>query len=1804
MALSYLSKLASQQSGYSSKTTNLTYLEKLAQKKEDTSLYEKSRQRKINAVKEKVSKLDREKEIKRTEKTNRPDVFNSVVPKFDTNTFVKSRETAKPSEFRYTPGLDNTTLRPLPLGVKPATDKLQSPISFFNKKKIGGDIGVNAINKYTDYLTEGKLPSAVAAGAMQYIQGTNEFGNMIITEFARNRKGDKQGKNDIAKFINAVLPDGTSDAIDGFFDASDKVLSRVINEKTENYMTDSNVAEQRMYQIVSGMVNMLPSIATSMATMGASAIPTFTSNLIGTIPFATSAAGNYKLSAEKEMNMNEKDATLYGAVAGTLEALPQFFSLGLITKVLGKAATPVLTQGAKVLATEALKQTAKKTGSSAVKYGTSYLLDVLKSVGAEAFEEVAINPALKKTESLITGEKFELFGEGGYFDPDEALESAILGGGMALGFAAIGLPGVAFNINSMSKYEKAVKMQELIEKLKEPDTQEKIEKIMQDFRAETRTGAVDTSPTGYNLTEQSKVKLGMQETAQPIEPAVTPSVVAQEGTTATEVNEVNNVKEVNKNKPSDVKYKTSKEVDTAFEKITGEGIERAKLRMAGIEVRNMQRKNGNNKTEVETIPYTEEQLGLIDTYDKLKNPSSKYLFHTTPVANIESIASNGLTTGNKARFEGTSDTSKISLSANEAAANYYGGDNDIMLRVNKKYTPKNLETDLLAGGEGTYNTTENIPSEYLEVKVNNKWIPVSEYVENQTIANTDGLVTPVQTQKLQKNLTELEQMLKDYPTIFGGLIQSDMKKGKALSDFLDVKVKKYRQLLEKMQSKKMTKADIAEVEKLVKIKESIPNIKKEFNQKLTQQRKELRESFNQIKKDIKEANAINLKKEIEAVKYNDEVQKQKEVDKIMRKYWDKVEALEKKIEDNKYKEFWNKELTKQDTKKKLAELKVEVETRMKELQKEKEARQKEREKEREFDNTLLKALKKLASRNKYLRPEFQASSERLLAEFDTKAKSISKKKKLELTSLKNEMVALKENDSTYEIPEEINQKIARLELTSISQMNAELKQDLLDVINHILTENKNTNQLISEKLTKDATEATKEIAKEIGGSPILETKRANRFTGLLDLGSEIFKYGVLGPERVMASMVDWNYDSVLNKSTMGMIIEGQTRELRFIQKASKLFESGFKGIKEKDYTKTKFYKLDNGGITLSQDQVISIYLMSLNEDNKRHAMEGGVRTRERSKTLKLTEKDFNKLEKELTKDDKKVIKVAREFFDVLSKGAINETSLDVLGYYKAMVENYFPIVTDSLYANANSAKFAGNATVESLRALQERTAGAKNPIRLEGVFDVIKRATKDTARYYGYARVNRNVKMVINNQRVTEAVQEKYGHQKPLKVIEDLIKDIEQPNRRELYLGVNVDKLIRNFQTGVLGINVGVAIKQVVSLPIAATELDIKYLAGSLDRKTSKETIDESTPYKWVRDMGFSTKEAGESQDLIGIHTKPSIWTTLIRKGDKIAIDRIWYWTEEQIAKTTNLKDGSKEFYAAVADKFEQVLFRTQPNFTMAQRPAYLRTHNQFIRLSAMFMTQRLQNYGLAYEGLSKLGTAIKTKDGSLAKQSFRLLAPVIVSNIMIGLINSGIRRWRGYDDDLGEAVLATFLGNIYLVGTIYDVLVNGWEVQDVVHQGINDFALAIKGVVTPGNKTTAGSIRALMEATAMLSGKPLKNVLRSFETGLNKIDPYLSYEWANIWKDEPDYKFSPGAQSIKEKFSSIEKKYEKANQNERLTTELVTKYSRLKTANDDLNTLRNTIELIYRSTKSTDEKKKLIDEKLELIDNIVENYK
>jgi len=98
----------------------------------------------------------------------------------------------------------------------------------------------------------------------------------------------------------------------------------------------------------------------------------------------------------------------------------------------------------------------------------------------------------------------------------------------------------------------------------------------------------------------------------------------------------------------------------------------------------------------------------------------EYVYHGTSEGSFRNIRKHGLIPKNFIYF---SDTEQYAESYSERKGNPYG---NRILRVKKT---QDIIPDENTNFQGDYKTTKAIPPENIEVKINNQWIPIKNYVD-------------------------------------------------------------------------------------------------------------------------------------------------------------------------------------------------------------------------------------------------------------------------------------------------------------------------------------------------------------------------------------------------------------------------------------------------------------------------------------------------------------------------------------------------------------------------------------------------------------------------------------------------------------------------------------------------------------------------------------------------------------------------------------------------------------------------------------------------------------------------------------------------------------------------------------------------------------------------------------------------------------------------------------------------------------------------------------------------------------------
>ena len=590
-------------------------------------------------------------------------------------------------------------------------------------------------------------------------------------------------------------------------------------------------------------------------------------------------------------------------------------------------------------------------------------------------------------------------------------------------------------------------------------------------------------------------------------------------------------------------------------------------------------------------------------------------------------------------------------------------------------------------------------------------------------------------------------------------------------------------------------------------------------------------------------------------------------------------------------------------------------------------------------------------------------------------------------------------------------------------------------------------------------------------------------------------------------------------SMYDMLNAGQLEMLEFQQKAAELFdpfaEKYHKELGEWSGEKAKWMTIRSasGNVEVTPAMAISLYLHSLNDQNMRH-IETGIKipdkklysegkvsnAYDRGRRVSFAKSDIAEAYKSFTPAMKEYAELAHKFFNEMAKDAINKTSVALDGYEKALVENYFPIKTDSNFTVKNIDSLVRDITIEGWKNLEART-DAKNPAVLEDINNVVTRHINATSKYAGLAIPIHNFNGVYNGMSaqyktsVKEQLRQKWEDQAS-KYVEKLLTDLQAGSD---YAQDPISKALRAVRglsaQAVLSANIGVSMKQVASLPTAASKLGFDSILHGM-KKANEDIINKYTPLMWYRSIGnIDTAYSEATKAKGGLNKLPKtarqvLGLTWIQSFDRWAVNRIWsaseYWVEQH---RPSLVVGTDEYYREVARVFNDTVEGTQPNYTTMQRPQILRSDSELIKSVTMYQTQRLQNYNIAYEDIVTLRNAKaeykanptpqnKAKVTKATKNLARSSASLVSAALMIGAIEAltyGIikRKRDEIEDEDGNVTLGkvtgyvakktteSLIGNVLFGAELESLLLAAtgnakWYEVDVggVSQ-INDFATA-----------------------------------------------------------------------------------------------------------------------------------------------------
>ena len=618
--------------------------------------------------------------------------------------------------------------------------------------------------------------------------------------------------------------------------------------------------------------------------------------------------------------------------------------------------------------------------------------------------------------------------------------------------------------------------------------------------------------------------------------------------------------------------------------------------------------------------------------------------------------------------------------------------------------------------------------------------------------------------------------------------------------------------------------------------------------------------------------------------------------------------------------------------------------------------------------------------------------------------------------------------------------------------------------------------------------------------------------------------------------------------------ERETHEFRLVKRESDMSgrESLSKAAAEGGPEAVKAAEEKNKTtVTLSTAQIMGLYCLSKREQALGHILSGGIRiwdisakkgTVEQAERYLVSAEDLATITGSLTQRQKEVADALQKYMNTVGSAWGNEVSKARFGVDLFTEKNYYPIQTDDKSRNAKNPEADGTDLFHILNMgfTKNTVKNAKNGVVIHSIFDVFANHMADMAKYNAMGLPMLDAMKWFNYRdesdgrfvSVRASMEKAYGKNAEryfLGFMQDLNGSFEGGRRGEDI----ASRMISHAKVASVGANLRVAALQPTSYVRALAVLDPKYLLKGDNLFKVKQGMKEALQYSGTavwKDLGFFDMNINANmRDLIK-HTDGKI--EKIRElsmagaefGDKTTWGRIWNATKAEVREKTGL--SGEELLQATAERFDDVIYRTQVMDSTMTRSHLMRQKGVFASMATSFMSEPTLSYNLVLDAVThwqdaKLRKAGVREAGKLAARAFATYA---LSQIAASIVESFFSALRDDDDyeDLwekwkqaefgwdGNLVQDLVLHNkLPFVRDVVSIL-EGFSNKRMDTEWVEDLVSAYKALkrdIETG-EFRWGTAYACMNALSTMTGLPISNAARDGVALWNSIVVQSVPDW------------------------------------------------------------------------------------------------
>lgn len=732
--------------------------------------------------------------------------------------------------------------------------------------------------------------------------------------------------------------------------------------------------------------------------------------------------------------------------------------------------------------------------------------------------------------------------------------------------------------------------------------------------------------------------------------------------------------------------------------------------------------------------------------------------------------------------------------------------------------------------------------------------------------------------------------------------------------------------------------------------------------------------------------------------------------------------------------------------------------------------------------------------------------------------------------------------------------LSELENIRLNEMTLEQLNDVWDVVRSVEHAITTADKNLSEMKEQSARMTAKALISGIKQLPRYVEKNPDNPLGFAKKGfSDLLLMDMITPNEYL-HMFGSSGDGVFTA-----LRRAQDKYTSIVAETKKGAEKWLtpKAIKKYEFDTHKFALESGKEVTLSIPQIMSLYCLSRREQAKSHLFGGGILVspiKQKGKatlltqkeSLQLTENDLDRILSVLNKEEyaeakKTADKIQQYMSSTLSQYG-NEASMAVYGYEKFKEKLYFPIKTPRNAVRPKETDLLGDilrkTTIAGKGFAKQTKAGAASSVVVDDIFSMFADHVDEMATYSAYLAVIEDVKRLVRINlyndagelvKLIDVIDDKMGA-RGVKYLDKLIDDVNTGNAARGDRAPT-ETLLSQYKRAMIAANLRVVVQQPTSLIRVLAEINPKYVGQAILRlkRGDWKKLQEFAPIAQWKAWGYYDIHAGRQiRDLI-FDTEKTLdrvleWGAVpMQTMDAFAWNVIYHASAVETEAKGIIK-GSAAYDAAVRDRFNYLINKTQVVDGILQRSQIARSDSAINRMSVSFMSEPLKTYNMFISAVRDVRSADDATKAAARKKVARTAVVLITANVVNALMQSIVDAIRDDDRDkkyggrllkaligtsgdeetLGEKFKAVLSGNIAkaldpigYIPYVKDVesLIRGYSMDRMDMESISLIVGSVQKLVKAfeeDNKTTINSALAdVIINGAALFGVPASSLRR-----------------------------------------------------------------------------------------------------------------